>query len=142
MTFIVFLALLFQNLTIPVQPIQVTSSDIVDLLLSAQESIFLVTPIYSKTLEQHLKEAASGGIRVYLVSGNHSEQWSLSGPGVEVRTLESLSQGLLLVDKTLVAGGILSGQDLPSLQIDTSLYGFTITDQLRALWQLAKEAGE
>jgi hypothetical protein len=125
-----------------IQPTIIQVTDIMTLLSSAKDMIFLATPVISPGLEQELVGAASRGVKVYFVTlTSNPNAAMLATAGLSVRTLEQFAEGVLLVDSTLIAGGLLSGSEQGTLQIDTALYGTTVTDQLRAVWQLAKPLG-
>ena len=108
----------------------------------AQEHVFAVTPQVSSALADALSRARTRGIRVYLVV-QHQDTYpeavtGLARQGVEVRTLPSLGQGVLVVDyRYLFEGGLVSGTDKPSQSLDIDGFGGPFIAQFRALWQAA-----
>ncbi|MGL4609057.1 MAG: hypothetical protein ACRCYY_05140 [Trueperaceae bacterium] len=131
-----------QSFDTPLQEVVQSPDVITTLLQDAKETLFMVTPVMSPTLEQELQAAAARGVAVYFITlpANPSVT-SLQQAGVQVKTLETFSEGLLLVDKTLIAGGLLSGTQANTVKIDTSAFGTSVLEQLRAVWQIAKPLG-
>ncbi|MGL4608966.1 MAG: hypothetical protein ACRCYY_04665 [Trueperaceae bacterium] len=118
-------------------------SEIVTLIREAKTTLFLASPVVSDTLEQELVNAVSKGITVYLVTPESNPRvQALADAQIQVKTLESFTEGILLVDTTtLIVGGLLSGTSTDTLKIDVSLYGATVLEQLRPVWQIAKPIG-
>jgi hypothetical protein len=128
-----------QDVEMPLQQTLSSASEITALIQKAQTTLFLATPILSPGLEAELMAAAGRGVNVYFVTLKENPRIrGLTNAGVQVRTLSKLADGVLLADKTLVAGGLLRGAEGETLQIDTSRYGTTVTDQLMGVWQIAK----
>ena len=132
------------------EPIQRAVSDPATLVAAvdaAQEHLFALSPqLASVELADALARARSRGVRVYLVVQRQEsyapEVLGLANQGVEVRTLPTLSEGVMVADyRHLYEGGFVSGSQKETQYLDINTFGSTFIDQFRALWQAAEPLG-
>lgn len=113
---------------------------------AAQEHVFALTPAPAPALATALEQARSRGVRVYLIvlkqEAYAPEVTQLARQGVEIRTLPSLTEGVLVADyRYLFEGGFVSGADKATQYLDIDTFGGSFIAQLRALWQVAEPWG-
>lgn len=112
----------------------------------AQSHIFVIVPTFqSETLINALAQARARGVIIYAVTNKDALNplaLALVNAGAELRTLNQLAEGIVLIDyKTLITGGLISGTDNDTMLVDTQPFGDTLQKQLGAMWQSAEPYG-
>jgi hypothetical protein len=133
-----FFTVAFAQIEEPIQKSLASPQALLGLMQGATDVIFLVTPLQSPALDGELTNAAGRGVKVYLITTAESTAQHLIGRGVSVKTLPSLSEGMALIDDTLIIGGLLGGTNQEAQTLDTTAFGPTVLEQLRVLWQVAQ----